>query len=280
MSESRRYSALAYFVLTFLLSWGAIFAVFGLGPIEPEQLETKGAFLYVSLLIGPSLAGLILIGLESGGAGFADLGRRLVAWRVPPHWYVVALVAAPLTLVAVLLALSLVPGLMPDVFTTDDLGARVGSGVAAGLVVALCEETGWTGFAIPRMRERHSVIVTGSVVALVWGAWHFPPFWEHDTFSDPVGFGLLLARLFSWLPAFRVLMVWVHDRTQSLLVVILMHMSLVATQFIFVAPFEFSGTAAVVYIVVWAALLWGVAALVTLGSGIPPVEHAHHPEAT
>jgi hypothetical protein len=29
--------------------------------------------------------------------------------------------------------------------------------------------------------------------------------------------------LFSWLPPFRVILVWVHDRTQSLPVVMLMH---------------------------------------------------------
>ena len=78
-----------------------------------------------------------------------------------------------------------------------------------------------------------------------------------------MAFGLLLARLFSWLPAFRVLLVWVHERTRSLLVVILMHASLVASQLVFVAPFELTGAGAVVYILVWAALLWAIAGAVS-----------------
>lgn len=260
----RRHGVLAYFVLTFAISWGAIVAVFGLGPITSEQLATQGAFLYVALLLGPSVAGVSLLGLVSGKEGLAELGRRLLAWRVGLRWYAIALLAAPLSIIPVLLVLSLIPGLIPDVFTIDGLGSRLLTGVGAGLVVALCEETGWTGFAVPRLRERSSVVASGAILGLIWGAWHFPPFWESDTFAQPVAFGLLLARLFSWLPAFRVLMVWVHDRTQSLLVVILMHASLVATQFVLVAPFDFEGTGAVVYILAWAALLWGVAGLVTV----------------
>lgn len=67
-----------------------------------------------------------------------------------------------------------------------------------------------------------------------------------------------------------MLLVWVHDKTQSLLIVIVMRASLVASQFVFVAPFEFTGAGAVVYILAWAALLWGIAlALTTNHRGKP-----------
>ncbi|MCA9707205.1 MAG: CPBP family intramembrane metalloprotease, partial [Myxococcales bacterium] len=224
----QRHAVLAYFVLTFAISWGAIVAAFGLGPIPPEQLAARGAIVYVSLLLGPSVAGTCMIGLVAGREGFAELRGRLLAWRRSPRWYAVALLLAPLSLCAVLLVLSRGLGLVPDVFVAEGLGSRLLTGVGAGLVVALCEETGWTGFAVPRLRARRSVLTTGVVVGLVWGAWHFPPFWEHDTLAEPVALGLLLARLFSWLPAFRVLMVWVHDRTQSFWAVVLMHAPLAA----------------------------------------------------
>ena len=44
----------------------------------------------------------------------------------------------------------------------------------------------------------------------------------------------LLVLLFSILPAYRVLMVWVYDRTGSLLVAILMHTSLLASTLIII----------------------------------------------
>ena len=57
-------------------------------------------------------------------------------------------------------------------------------------------------------------------------------FWEPGSFSGAFPLALLLVKLFSWLPAYRVLMVWVYDRTGSLLVAMLMHGSLTATQLI------------------------------------------------
>ena len=46
----------------------------------------------------------------------------------------------------------------------------------------------------------------------------------------------LAVLLFAWLPPYRVLMVWVYDRTESLLLVILMHTLITAAQFIRSAP--------------------------------------------
>jgi hypothetical protein len=57
----------------------------------------------------------------------------------------------------------------------------------------------------------------------VWGAWHFPLFWEADSFSAPLPFAILRARLFAWLPPFRVVLIYLHERTRSLPLVMLMH---------------------------------------------------------
>jgi membrane protease YdiL (CAAX protease family) len=258
----KRHAVLAYFILTFAISWGVIIAVFGIGPIPPDRLEAQGPFLYIALLAGPSVAGLVMTGLVSGRSGFSVLRHRLCTWRVNPGWYAFGLLAAPSTLVPVLIVAH-VAGWVPNVFTTHELGVRLFSGFGAGLAVALFEETGWTGFAVPRLRERYGVLVTGLIVGLVWGLWHFPPFWDGDTFAQPTAFGLLFARLFTWLPAFRACLVWLHDRTGSLLVVVIMHASLVATQFVLIVPFEFERSGAVVYIIGWGVILWLAAAILT-----------------
>jgi hypothetical protein len=57
----------------------------------------------------------------------------------------------------------------------------------------------------------------------VWGGWHFPLFWQPDSFSGALPLVILLTMLFSWLPPFRVLLVWLHDGTESLPLVMLMH---------------------------------------------------------
>jgi membrane protease YdiL (CAAX protease family) len=111
----------------------------------------------------------------------------------------------------------------PTVLDSDDKTGLLMRALGPALLVGFFEEIGWTGFAVPRLRARHSLLTTGLAVGIVWGAWHFPLFWEGDSFSGTLPLAILLIRLFSWLPPFRVLLVWVHDRTQSLPVVMLMH---------------------------------------------------------
>ncbi|GAB4537753.1 MAG: hypothetical protein Kow0063_24930 [Anaerolineae bacterium] len=217
-----------YFALTFAISWGVILIVVGPGgvPITTDQVVALG----MAMLLGPSVAGILLTGLASGRAGLREFQSRLLRWRVGARWYAVALLTAPLSTAAVLLALSLLaPEFLPAIFTSDDKAALLLMGIAGGLMVGFFEELGWTGFAIPRLRQRYGVLTTGLMVGLLWGAWHFIMFWESDSFSGALPLALLLARLFSWLPAYRVLMVWVYDRTESLLVAMLMHVSLVAS---------------------------------------------------
>ena len=135
------------------------------------------------------------------------------------------------------------------------------SAISAGLIVGILEEIGWTGFAVPRIRRRYGPIVTGALIGVLWGAWHFIMFWEPDSFSGALPFVVLLVKLFSWLPAYRVLMVLVYDRTNSLLVAMLMHASLTATQLILMPP-PLSPAFLLMSILALAAAWWAVVAVV------------------
>jgi membrane protease YdiL (CAAX protease family) len=263
-----RQATLAYFVLTFAITWGCMALAIGPGgfPITAEQFETAGPLVYTAMLVGPSLAGILLTGLVHGKAGLRELWSRLIKWRVNPRWYALALLAAPLLATAILLALSLISSeLLPAITTSGDKPTLLLTGIAVGLVVGIFEELGWTGFAIPRMRLRHSALTTGITVGLLWGAWHFLVFWESDSFSGAIPLALLLARLFAWLPPYRVIMVWVYDRTGSLLVSILLHASLVFNMNVIVPP-ELSGSALWTWILVWAAVLWVIVAVVAVAN--------------
>ena len=265
----KRHSELTYFVLTFIFTWGCMaLAIYPDGfPITEEKLETAGALVYVAMLVGPSGASLLLTGILDGRAGYRELFSHLFRWRVGLRWYAVALLAAPLMITTILFGLSLFSSdFQPAIFTSDGKSALVLSSIVAGLVVGFFEELGWSGFAVPRLlKRRYGVLNTGLIVGFVWGAWHFLPFWKNDTFSATFPLMLLLGQLFSWLPPYRILMVWVYDRTESLLVSVLMHASLMAGLSALV-PAELSGTTLLTWILSWAAALWvvvGVAALVT-----------------
>jgi membrane protease YdiL (CAAX protease family) len=247
-----------YFVLAFAVSWAGVLFVVGRGgiPTTSEHLMTIGPAVYAAMLAGPSVAGLLMTSLVSGRAGLHGVLAELLKWRVGWRWYAVALLTAPFLVMAVSLALSLLsPQFLPAVFLTNDKAALLLSGLAAGLIVGLFEELGWTGFAIPRMRRRYGVLSTGFLVGVVWGAWHFLLFWEPGSFSGALPLALLLVQLFSWLPAYRVLMVWVYDATGSLLAAVLMHASLVASQSILM-PLPASAMPLLTLVLAWAAALW------------------------
>jgi membrane protease YdiL (CAAX protease family) len=262
----KKVPVLAYYVVVFAISWGGILMVLGPGglPMTAGGFEAVPLSALLTYLAGPSVAGILLTVLVSGRAGLAAFFSRLLQWRVGARWYVVALLTAPLLATAVPLVLSLFSrSFLPLIFTADELAAPLLSSLAAGLLVGLLEELGWTGFAVPMLRRRYGVLSTGLIVGLVWGAWHFPMFWEADSFSGVLPFAILLARLFSWLPAYRVFMVWVYDRSASLLVAVLMHASLTASMII-TAPLALTGVPLLISILAWAAVWWIVVAAITL----------------
>ncbi len=224
-------------------------------------------FVYLATLAGPSVAGILLTGLVDGRAGFREFGSRLLRWRVGARWYAVALLTAPLLITAILFALSLTsPVFLPAIVTADNKASLLLTGIVMGLVVGFFEELGWTGFAVPRLRPRYGVLATGLIVGFLWGAWHFPLFSGSGSSSGALPPALyLVVLLFSFLPAYRVLMVWVYDRTGSLLVAMLMHAPLAASQLILI-PLAISGVHVVTYDLVFAAALWVFVAAVAVAN--------------
>ena len=264
-----RHPVVTYFLLTFLISWGGVLVVLGpgafTGATEPSGVQLP--FIYLVMLAGPTVAGLLLTGVVSGKAGFRDLLARLLAWRVAVRWYAVALLAAPVLIMAVLLPLSLTSrGFLPAVFASDDKASLLLMGIAAGVLVGIFEELGWTGFVVPRLRQRHGVVATGIAVGLLWGAWHFPLFSGGDLSGTVPPALFLPVQLFSFLPAYRVLMVWIYDRTGSLLIAMLTHASL-TTSTLILQPVDVAGMRALTYDLVLATALWMIIAAIAMANG-------------
>jgi membrane protease YdiL (CAAX protease family) len=221
-----------------------------------------------SSLLGPSVAGLLLTGYVDGRAGYRDLWSRLRRWRVGVRWYAVALLTAPLVNAATVIVLSLTSAeYVPDILTSNDKLTPLLLGLVGGLAVAIFEELGWTGFAMPRFLTRHGVLTTGLIMGVLWGVWHLPLFAGNAASAAGVSpVVLMAAMLFAWLVPYRVLMVWVHDRTQSLLLVMLMHVPIVAGAYVFNAA-VISAQGMVASLVAYGAALWVVVGVIALANG-------------
>jgi membrane protease YdiL (CAAX protease family) len=272
----KRHPLPTYYILTFAISWGGVLLIIG-GPGgipgTPEELERLLPLAILAMVAGPTFAGLLMTGLVHGRAGFRDLLSRLLRWRVGTRWYAVALLTAPLVYTAVLLALSLAsPVFLPGVLAPGPEASPLLFGLAAALVAGLFEELGWTGFATPELRRRYAILPTGLILGVLWGAWHLltNDFWAAGESAAGLPLALFvtvngLGFLVGQLVAYRVLMVWVYDRTGSLLVAILMHATLTASTLI-LGPVAISGATLLTYDLALAVVMWSVVAAVAVAN--------------
>jgi len=254
----RKHPVFTYYVLTFVISWGAILLAVGPGGFL-STTATSPAFplVGVAALLGPSVAGLLATGLVGGKAGYRDLFSDLRRWRVGWRWYAVALLTAPLATLVTLALLSLATTpMVPGILTADDKAALLLTGVSTGLLVPVFEEVGWTGFATPRLLERHGIVATGILMGLLWGAWHLPLFAGSVAAAGEVPPALFLGTmLFSWLVPYRVLMVWAYARTRSVLLGMVMHVPIVVSQYV-LNPEGISGKPLFLSLIVYSVALW------------------------
>jgi uncharacterized protein len=231
----RRYPVLAYYILAFAISWGGILLALGPGGFLGAGIDSDTQLMVggpISLL-GPSLSGILMTALLYGRQGLRELLARLLKWRVGAGWYAFALLLPPVLFTVAVLVLGQTPGIL----TTADKRGMLVNGLISGVMVAFFEELGWTGFATPELRKRHGVLSTGLIMGVLWGVWHFPLFAASAWASTaPPPWLMLLLMLFTFLIPFRVLMVWLYDRTSSLLLGMLMHLPLVMAQFVLSAP--------------------------------------------
>jgi membrane protease YdiL (CAAX protease family) len=267
----KRHPVLTYYALVFAISWGGFMLVGGSGVLTgtPWQADPRFQIAVLAMLAGPPIAGILMTVLVSGKEGLRELFSRLLRGRVGARWYAVALPTAPVLQAVVLLALSLFSAdFLPAIFTTGEKATLLASGIAVGLVGGFVEELGWTGFVIPRLKLRHGVLTTGLVVGVLWGAWHLlQMLWVGSTSADAISPALFLPQYLvsaiAQLTAYRVLMVWVYDCTESLLVAILMHASLIFSTLFVLAP-PTTGVAFLTYSWVFSIALWIVVAAVTV----------------
>lgn len=261
----------AYLIGTFAVSWGGALLVIGTGgQMRGTTPASDPRFPYVllAMLAGPSACGLLMTAVACGGQGLGDIRARLLTWRVGLVRVAIALLAAPAAMTITLIPLSAVSdAFVPGILTTDAKPSLVLASVAVGLAAGIVEELGWTGFAVPVMRRRYSIAGTGAVLGMWWSAWHLlPNIWARRAAAGELTDFVFLAItalsvVIGYLTAFRILMVWLHEVTGSLSLVMVMHASL-TTSLLVLNPEGLAGINLQVYSLTLAAVLWVAAGVV------------------
>jgi uncharacterized protein len=254
-ATARRHPLITFFALTYGLSWGAALVVFGASHFNLVELSpVDTGFIFVAMLLGPSVSGLMLTALLDGRLGLHQIRASLLKWRVGMRWYALALSAMPLLLFATLWPLG--------VFVDSAYQPRFQWPLfAIGLVAGTFEEIGWTGFAAPRLLARYRPLVAGLWLGLVWALWHALVDFRQNFHQMGMAWFLEFAVFYvATLTAYRVLMTWVYANTQSLLLAVLMHASY--TGWLFVMYPSTSAEQGRVWQTILAMGLWLVVAVV------------------
>ena len=256
----KRYPVLNYFILVFIISWG--FATLIVGPseiinIRATETEQKLPLVIMAMVIGPTLAGLLSIWLDDSKEGLKSLLSRLRKKPENKRWYLALLIAPASLVITDLLLMFFSPSFIPAVISEIDKLSFLGFTFFGALVGGFFEEIGWTGFVIPKMLKRLNIFKTGLLLGLIWGAWHFlVNFWGSAISSGEVPLVIYLSvALFSFLVPYRILMVWVYSHTNSLLLSILMHSSLITFWLAF-GPTIGTGIFGVIWFLTWTIILW------------------------
>ena len=214
----KRHSLVIYFVLAFVISWLGSFVIGGPKFLAGEVFEFSDIGLMAfAMLNGPIIAGLLMTFLGDGKKGIKDLFIRMKKFRVAGRWYLPLLIFPVLLFsVAVLLG----------IFVSPELAPTFGFfGVIGGPMAGLLEETGWMGFAYPKMKGKNSALFTALYFGVIHGIWHIVAdflanFSNFGGYWAPYFFGFCLH-----IVALRVLIVWVYSNTKSVGLAILMHVS-------------------------------------------------------
>jgi membrane protease YdiL (CAAX protease family) len=192
---------IAYFALTFAITWGLAAAVLlfrpqfeaVFGPLGPI---TESWPFYVAAC-GPTISAVLLSVIFGGAAGLKSLFRGLVR-PVQIRWVILALLSFPvaylvwgvverlvfgvsssINVLAVLTSLPLLAFTTPIIF--------IDSGPWG-------EETGWRGFALPRLLMRFSPVTAAVILGAAWSVWHLPAFFAEGTAQSHFNFGWFLVR--------------------------------------------------------------------------------------
>ena len=197
--------------ITWLLQLPAVLAQRGViaGPVERFMLPAAlGTF-------SPLIAAVLVSRFESGGAGVRALFRRLRTRGVGAVWYLVAL--------GLFAAIYVAGTAVYRLFGGGDAGRWLylpenGQHVAAMIMIPILEETGWRGFALPRLQRRYSALAASLLLGVAWALWHTMMFVLQGT--SPFTFAISVLNVV----AGSVIFSWIYNRTRgSLLIAIVAH---------------------------------------------------------
>jgi membrane protease YdiL (CAAX protease family) len=151
------------------IAWSTSFFGFYMRALYPSEL-------WLFFIYGSFLGGALVTGIADGQEGLKTYFSRIVRWRVGIKWLVIALLT-PLVLRLAAFGLNVATGaeILADV-QLPGLGDVIFGFLFILIVIALGEEPGFRGFALPRLLEGRSALSASLILGVLHTIWHLPLF--------------------------------------------------------------------------------------------------------
>lgn len=215
---------IVYFTLAYLISWTIWFPLYspawGISnlPVLPFHHGIGG--------LGPLIASVVTTWIFEGEKGLKILAQQMAGIR--PLAYVVIALFAPF-LLAIMAAfintqLNHHPVELSGLFIAREFPqfSFMAFLFYNMLFFGFGEETGWRGFALPRLQTRYNALWSSVILTLFWALWHWPLFLYRPGFMD-MGLAGTLGWMFSLLTG-SVLLTWLYNSSKaSILVCAIFH---------------------------------------------------------
>jgi membrane protease YdiL (CAAX protease family) len=235
----RKYPLFFFFLMSYAFTWIVlipyILSVWGV---------IKGDFEYLYIIkpfVGPTLAAIIVTNITEGKEGLrrlrTRLGQRCANWQ----WYLLILLVTP---ALILLGIVIQPGMLasfqgltPRLLVTYPLYF-----VIVFFGVALPEEIGWRGFALPRMQPRYGPLWGTLLLGTLWCFWHLIFFLTPGHGGGPgtsfTTFLFSFTYFFVIVMAFSIIFTWVFNHTGgSVFIANILHAAIDTPQLVWIPLF-------------------------------------------
>jgi membrane protease YdiL (CAAX protease family) len=171
-----------FFLLAYAITWGLgaafLFARPQLEAVVGPLGDISQSWLYYLAVTAPTISAIVCSLIFGGWGGLKALGARFLR-PVNPVWVAVAILFWPVTLTIAALAMSAAGhGGALDLHALW-VGAPVMAVTTWALVLdpgGLGEETGWRGYALPRLLTLTRPLWAALILGLFWSLWHLPAF--------------------------------------------------------------------------------------------------------
>lgn len=235
----RQHPLFFFFLMSYAFSW-----IISIPYVLSAWDVLPGDYTFLFILkpfVGPTLAAIIMTRIMEGKAGLSHLRKRLGQRRAGWQWYLFVLLGIPaLLLIGIILQpgmLASFQGLAPRVLLSYPLYF-----VVVFFGVALPEEIGWRGFALPRMQPRYGPLWGSLLLGVLWAFWHLLYFLTPDHGGGPgtslatllINFSIFLLMVI----ALAILFTWIFNHTGgSIFIANLVHASIDTPQLVWIPLF-------------------------------------------